>query len=206
MADYPNTGSILDSKTRTGLSTQIVIMVGTEAVGAVQSFAENQSKTVRRIGEVGTDGFVEIVPQTQTTISLDLDRVVFDGLSLTESLSRGYRNIASQRIPFDIVVIDKFSSSSEADWIVTTYHNCWFERISKTYQATDYIIAERATVAAEYMSTARSDDAVGRSEPIEGLRQVNAQKDEVEMNADAGIDGRRGSMDFNGIFEAMYPE
>jgi|10_taG_2_1085330.scaffolds.fasta_scaffold33951_3 hypothetical protein len=207
MADYPNTNSILDSKTRTGLSTQILILVGTEPVGAVQSFSESQSKSTKKIGEVGTDGFVEIVPSSQTTISLDLDRVVFDGLSLTESLSRGYRNIAAQRIPFDIVVIDKFSSSSEADWIVTTYHNCWFESLSKSYTQQDYVISEKAKVAVEYMSTARSDDAVGRSAPIEGLRQLaHDNYDDVEMDADAGIDGRRGAMDFNGIFEAMYPE
>ena len=42
MAEYPQTGSILDSKTRTALSTQIVIMVNGEAVGAVQSFSECQ--------------------------------------------------------------------------------------------------------------------------------------------------------------------
>ena len=43
MPTYPATGSILDSKTRTGLSTQVIIMVNNEPVGAVQSFQENQS-------------------------------------------------------------------------------------------------------------------------------------------------------------------
>jgi len=206
MADYPNTGSILDSKTRTGLSTQIAILVNGTPVGAVQSFKESQTRAAKEIGEVGTDGFIEIVPQSQTKISLTLNRIVFDGLSLTEAFSRGFRNIAAQRIPFDIVVIDKFSSSNDSDWIVTTYHNCWFTSLGKAYNATDYVITEDAQVSAEYMSTARADDAVGRSGPIEGLRQVNADKDDVEMNADAGIDGRRGSLDYNGIFEAAFSD
>ena len=49
MATYPTTGSNLDSKTRTGLSTQIIIMVNNEPVGAVQNFQCSQSRTNKTI-------------------------------------------------------------------------------------------------------------------------------------------------------------
>ena len=110
MAQYPRTNSILDSgRSRTGLSTQIVVYANGEPVGAIQSFQESQSKSVKKIAEVGTDGFIEIVPQAPTGVNLNITRIAFDGLSITQAFSRGWRNITSQRIPFDIVVIDSFA-------------------------------------------------------------------------------------------------
>ena len=50
MAQYPRTNSILDSgRSRTGLSTQIVVYANGEPVGAIQSFQESQSKSVKKI-------------------------------------------------------------------------------------------------------------------------------------------------------------
>ena len=72
MATYPRTGSILDSTTRTALSTQIIIMVNNEPVGAVQSFSEKQDRSNKRISEVGTDGTIEIVPSSAAKITLTL--------------------------------------------------------------------------------------------------------------------------------------
>ena len=123
MADYPNTNSLFDSvnvagaKTRTGLSTQIVIYVNNEPVGAIQSFAETQSRSNKPITEVGTDGVIELVPQGPAKFSLTVGRIVFDGLSLPESFSRGFKNIHSQRIPFDIVVIDHDSKKEDLEQI-----------------------------------------------------------------------------------------
>ena len=205
MSDYPNTGTTLDSKTRTGLSTQIAITVNGNPVGAVQSFAESQSRGMKEIGEVGTDGFIEIVPQSQTKIKLTLKRIVFDGLSMTEAFSRGFRNIAAQRIPFDIVVIDKFGSSSDSDWVVTTYHNCWFTSLDKTYDSSSYVITEGGSVMAEYMSTVRNEKATAYSS-TDGFREIPADMDNagIEQASDAGDHSRRGSMDFNGIFQAAF--
>ena len=104
MATYPRTGSILDSTTHTALSTQVVIMVNNEPVGAVQKFSINQSRTNKRVGEIGTDGTIELVPQKKADITLNINRIAFDGLSLPESFARGFRNIQAQRISFDIVV------------------------------------------------------------------------------------------------------
>ena len=109
VSNYPYTGTNLDEgKTRTGLSTQIVIYVNDEPVGAVQSFQISQQRGTKSITEVGTDGIIEIVPNAATSVTLQISRVVFDGLSVTEAFSRSFVNLSAQRIPFSIVVIDRF--------------------------------------------------------------------------------------------------
>lgn len=209
MADYPNTSTIFDKAgvtggtTRTGLSTQIVVYVNGEPVGAIQSFAENQNRGTKNITEVGTDGIVEIVPSSAATFSLNITRIVFDGLSLPEAFSRGFKNIQSQRIPFDIVVIDKFTGTDNA--VVTTYHNCWFKSLSKTYSSSDYVISEQANVDCEYVTSERAGEAVAASQGVAGAREIPGRDiDAVEQAADAGKGGRRGSLDFPGLIEAAY--
>jgi hypothetical protein len=129
-------------------------------------------------------------------------RIAFDGLSLPESMSRGFRNIHAQRIPFDIVVIDQFTGTGD-DAIITTYHNCWFKSISKTYSADDYVITENATLDVEFISEQRAGEAVSRSQGTGGARQVpGIQIDEAELLADSG--SRRGVLDFPGLISAAY--
>lgn len=201
MAEYPKTGSILDSKTRTALSTQIIILVNNEPVGAVQSFSESQSRDVARILEIGTDGTLEIVPQSPAKFNLRIDRIVYDGLSVTESMSRGFRNIQSQRIPFDIVVIDQYTGT-DLDAVITTYEECWFTSIEKSYSADNYIITENASVEVTAIKTLRGGEAVAKSQGTGGSRQIPLQLDEVELMADSGI--RRGSLDFPGLISAAF--
>lgn len=202
MATYPRTGSILDSTTHTTLSTQVLIMVNNEPVGAVQNFQIQQRRNNRRISEVGTDGTIEIVPQTRAEISLTVSRIAFDGLSLPEGFARGYRNLQAQRIPFDIIVIDQFSGQGD-DAIITTFHNCWFNSLDRQYQAEDYIVVENAGIDVEYVSEQRGGAAVALSQGVGGSRQVaNIQEDEAELLADSG--SRRGALDFPGLISAAY--
>ena len=178
MATYPKTGSILDSTTRTALSTQILIMVGNEPVGAVQTFSESQSRSAKRITEIGTDGTIEIVPESAATFTLRIDRIVYDGLSVTEAFSRGFRNIQAQRIPFDIVVIDQYTGVND-DAVITTYENCWFTSIEKAYNTDNYIITENVGVEVENIRTLRGGEAVALSQGVGGSRQIPVQLDEV---------------------------
>jgi hypothetical protein len=201
MAEYPRSGSILDSKTRTALSTQIIIMVNGEPVGAVQSFSESQSRSVKRVFEVGLDGTLELVPESPATFSLRIDRIVYDGLSVTESMSRGFRNIQAQRIPFDIVVIDQYTGV-DLEAVITTYENCWFTSIEKSYSSDNYIITENASVEVENIKTLRGGEAVALSQGAGGARQIPLQIDEVELLADSGV--RRGSLDFGGLISASF--
>lgn len=201
MATYPRTGSILDSTTRTALSTQILIMVNNEPVGAIQSFKENQKRSTSRIAEVGTDGTLEIVPDSIASFDLSVDRIVYDGLSVTESFSRGFRNVQSQRIPFDIVVIDQYTGTDD-DAVITTYENCWFTSISKTYSASKFIISENVNIDVENVRTIRGGEAIALSQGVGGSRQVPTEIDEVELLADSGV--RRGSLDFPGLISASF--
>jgi len=202
MATYPNTGSNLGSTTRTALSTQIIILVNNEPVGAIQRFDINAIRTVTRIKEIGTDGTIEIAPQSSAEYSLSVERIIFDGLSLPEAFARGFMNINSQRIPFDIVVIDQYTGSGD-DAIIRTFHNCWFKSLRTPYGADNYIITENADIEVEYMSILRGGEAVALSQGIGGSRQVNnIQIDDVELQADSGT--RRGALDFAGLISAAY--
>jgi hypothetical protein len=204
MADYPRTGSILDSgRSRTGLSTQIIVFANNEPVGAIQSFQESQSRSNKKVAEVGTDGHIEIVPQSPVGITLSVTRIAFDGLSITEAFSRGWRNLTSQRIPFDIVVIDSFAGEGFEEAIVTTYHNCWFTSTSRTFSSDNYIISEQCGMDCEYVSTTRGGESIANSS-VELGRDISAsqQRDAVEAAADSGK--RRGALDFPGIINAAY--
>jgi len=204
MPTYPSTGSSLDSTTKSSLSTQIIIMVNNEPVGAVQSFQESQSRSNKQIQEVGTDGIIEIVPNTAAKVTLTINRIYFDGLSLPEAFSRGFRNLQAQRISFDIVVIDQFTGTGN-DAIITTYHDCWFNNLSITYSATDYVIAQNANVDVTYISSIRGGEAIALSQGVGGARQIaGVQIDSVESAADSGAGGRRGALDFHGLISAAY--
>ena len=198
---YPKTGSILDSTTRTALSTQIIVMVNNEPVGAIQKFAESQSRSVERITEVGTDGTIEIVPKSAAEFSISVDRIAYDGLSVTEAFSRGFRNIQSQRIPFDIIVIDQYTGTGN-DAVITTYQNCWFTSIDKTYSSDDFIITEGVKIEVENIRTLRGGEAVSLSQGVGGSRQIHPQMDPVEQLADSGV--RRGALDFPGLISAAF--
>lgn len=55
---YPNTGSTIAhsdgrNKTSTGLSTNIIIKVNGEAVGAIQNISISEDRTITPVAEVG---------------------------------------------------------------------------------------------------------------------------------------------------------
>ena len=209
MAIAPNTRTIMDSpdlgqgQTRTGLSTQIVVMVGDRPVGAIQSFAQTQQRGTKPIAEVGTDGFIEIVPSSPTSISLTVSRIVFDGLSVTEAFSRGFMNISAQRMPFDIMVIDKFNGSDNK--IVTIYKNCWFTNISKTFSAQDYVVSENASISVETVFSYKStpgNPVGGKGHDLGDLEKDSVQTNSIEADTDVGV--YRGSMAYEGIVNSQY--
>lgn len=201
MPAYPRTGSTLDSTTRTSLSTQIIIMVNNEPVGAIQSFRVGQARGIKDITEVGTDGIIELVPNSANRVSLTINRIYFDGISLPEAFSRGFRNLQSQRIPFDIIVIDQTTGTGD-NAIIETYHNCWFESLNTTFNSSDYVIIQDASVKCEFVSTIRGGEAVSLSQGAGGSRQVPVQLDSVELAADSG--NTRGSLDYPGLISAAY--
>lgn len=217
MSDYPATKTIFDKpgdpiqgSTRSSLSTQIIVYVNDQPVGAIQSFQETQQRTNKKLQEVGTDGIIEIVPQSAANITLTVNRIVFDGLSLPEAFSRGFKNIHAQRMPFDIKVVDKFAGGSDDQKTITTYHNCWFSQLGKSYTVQDYTIQENANIDCEFVSCIRGGVSVAETQGTGGGRQLPFQKDSQTNGDGVGIEqvvdtgGRRGGMDFPGIINAAY--
>jgi hypothetical protein len=198
MATYPTTGSTLNSSISTGLSTQIIVKVGTETVGAIQRLQISQRRGLERVKELGLDGVLEIVPNKPTEYEARITRIVFDRLRLPEAFARGFINIKSQLVEFDILVIDRSNGDGEGS-VTHTLKGCWFADYSPSYQAENFIISEEATIWIEDMSsTLGTSDANAANG---GARGVNYQKNQRERDTDAGKGGSNGGGGFRGTLD-----
>ena len=210
---YPNTGSILNSQIHTGLSTQISILVNNEPVGAIQSLSITQTRNLARIKEVGTDGILEIVPERATEYSANIERIVFDRLRLPEAFSRGFVNIKSQMIPFDILILDRTGGGPGSEGVVKhLLMNCWFTSYNPKYGADSFILSESATVFFEDISSTlgTSNSYVARGGE-RGIAQQTHERERLTDTSSGGIDGEsgtgfRGTMDFSDLINAAFDE
>lgn len=205
---YLYTGSRSGSSQQTGLSTQILIKIDNQTVGAVQQLRADQRRPLRKIQEIGTDGVIEITPQSATEFSVTVSRIYFDKKNLPMAFNRGFINIQSQRRPFDIFIYDLHGADPEnsvaedgdlaegatAGILTTIYENCWFSSYNTSYQATDYVIMEDAVIEAEFAHSFR--DSPGRSAVQASDIKGNGKYDSIEALADRA---HRGSMDARGL-------
>lgn len=212
-ANYPHTGSqLLDSSgrnvTRTGVSTNIIIQVDGNAVGAVQSLNINEDRNIQMIDEVGTDGHIDSVPNKSTNVTGDCKRIRFDNLRIAPAFSRGFVHVCAQRIPFDIVILDIFAADeSDADGfnasdnvITTVIKNVWIKSLKVTYQTSDFTISEDMSWEAEhiYSYLGQGQQAV----PAPNARQIPVIDDDAfEKQADIGM--RRGALDAAGLIKVV---
>ncbi len=207
---YPQTGSQLSSpggsnRTGTALSTNIVIKVSGNPVGAIQSIEVNESRAIKMIDEVGTDGHIDSAPSSSTNISGSCQRTRFDKLRILTAFSRGFIHVHAQRKPFDIEIIDLWAgdeNSSEA--IVTIIKNVWIKDMSYSYQAQDFIIMERMSFEAEAISSTFIANPTGNVISAIGSlggRNIIVDKDAIEQEADRG--GRRGGLDAPGLISSF---
>lgn len=111
---YPSSGSTNNGRTSAGLSPQILVKVGNTTVGAIQSLGVTQDRDMVTVEEIGNDGIIEIHPKGSAKLKLNVKRIVFDNLRLPEALGRGFVNIQSQRIPFDILLLDRSTVREES--------------------------------------------------------------------------------------------
>jgi hypothetical protein len=212
MANAPNTGSTLSNnttnKTSTALSTNILIMVGNIAVGAVQKLNITESRDVEMISEVGTDGMIDSTPKSSTKITGGCTRVRFDRLRIAEAFGRGFTHIQSQAYPFDIVIIDKQKANAGSQ-IVTVIKNVWITSISYSYNHDNWVITDDMNWTAE---TIYSHLAGGNANPVAtgGERgfapsiiqgSIGGQAVNIEQLTDTGANGRRGSLDAEGLID-----
>jgi len=204
MALAPNTQSTLSygsgtNKTSTAISTNILILVGNTPVGAIQDLSINESRPIKFINEVGTDGQIDSVPQGSSTFTGDCNRVRFDRLRIAEAFGRGFTHVQSQAYPFDIVIIDKQKADS-GNQISTVIKNVWIKSISYTYNADNWVITDKMSWEAE---TIYSILTSGSGVPVAqgGERGIPYNNLEIERLTDTGFNGRRGSLDAAGLID-----
>lgn len=216
MAQAANTGSTLsfenNNKTSTAISTNIVIMVGTTAVGAIQSMAISEKRGIKMIDEVGTDGHIDSVPNVSTNITGTCQRVRFDRLRIAEAFSRGFVHVASQAYPFDIVIIDR-QKRDQGNQIATVIKNVWISGLDYTYQISDWVITDTMTWEAETIYShlgASNPNAAGALPVAQGgergiqhsvVKGGTGGTIDIEQATDTGANGRRGSLDAAGLID-----
>lgn len=201
----PSTGSIIEgnngaNRTGVGLATQIVVRVGPNPVGAIQSIEFREERTVTPVDEVGTDGHIDSAPTRSANISGTCRRFRYDRLRISEAFSRGFLHVKSQRIGFNIDIYDKWSGENE-NMIVTTLKNVWITGIDYSYQADNWIITDSMSFMAEDISSSiqgTSNAATG------GERGLILQTDAagIERQTDRGL--RRGALDAAGLITSIF--
>ena len=202
---YPNTGSILTgendtNRTGTAVSTNIIILVNGNPIGAIKKLGISESRDIAVIDEVGTDGHIDSVPRKSTEITGTCTRTRFDNLRMLAAFSRPYIHLAAQRIPFDIVIQDTFAGSDPNRILVTTIRNVWANKLDITYSTDDFVIVEDMSWTAEHIysrigGNSNAVPGVGGSRNLEiGVGNT------FERQADRG--DRRGALDGAGLLLA----
>jgi hypothetical protein len=212
---YPHTGSILtaggDNKgantTRTSVSTNIIIVVDGNPVGAIKQISINEQRTIEQIKEIGTDGSVDSVPKSATKITGDCQRVRFDNLRVATAFSRGFVHVAAQRVPFDILILDIFGATEDEQGnidpsgvVTTVLKNVWINKLDTRYNSDDYIITEGMGFEAEfiysYVGNGQSATNAVSARPLNFI-----DNDPFEKQADLGK--RRGALDAAGLINVV---
>lgn len=207
----PNTNSTLsfdnhNNKTSTALSTNILISVNGINIGAIQSLTVSEKREVKMIDEVGTDGHIDSAPQSSTNIEGQCKRVRFDKLRVAEAFGRGFTHVAAQAYPFDITILDR-QKLNKGSQITTIIRNVWITGIDYEYQSADWIITDTMTYKAEtiysFMGT-NSPVAIGGERgfnPSIIQTTVKGALVNIEQETDRGYNGRRGSLDADGLID-----
>lgn len=203
MPSTRNTGTVIApngvNRTATHLSTNIIIKVDGNSIGAIQSMEVNESRGLKFIDEVGTDGHIDSAPNTSTNITGSCQRTRFDRMRISEAFSRGFIHVHAQRIPFDIEIQDVFADADPANAIITTIQNVWIKDIRYTYSASDFVIVDNMSWEAERIFSILNSGNVaqaagnGRANPI----TLNP----FERSADMGT--FTGALDAPGLLNAL---
>lgn len=203
---YPQTGSVISNgganTTQTAISTNIIVSVGPNTIGAIQELRVEEAREIRMIDEVGTDGHVDSVPVRSTNITGTCNRIRFNKMRIAEAFSRSFVHVKAQRFPFDIVIIDNWNGSDN-NALITTIKNVWIQNISYTYSVSDWVITDNMSWQAEsiYTTLANAPSSTGGVQNIP--LSILSPTSDIERAADVGQ--RLGSMDAPGLLSAFLP-
>lgn len=213
---YPNTGSTLThadgkNKTSTASSTNIIIKVNGQAVGAVQNLRINENRPITMVNEIGTDGSIDSLPTASTTIGGSCSRIRFDRLRVAEAFSRNFIHPSAQVFPFDIVIYDIQNGDEDSDTVIATIiKNVWIESIDYSYDAGNWIITDNMGWKAEHIFSYVGNPSVSVAQG--GERNITPETynsdelghtENIESATDRAQDGRRGSFDISSILRIV---
>jgi hypothetical protein len=199
------TGSIINNaagntvdRTGTSLSTNIIIQVNGTPIGAIQSLSITEARPIQMIAELGFDGFIDSTPVSALKVTGSCSRIRYDLLTITEAFSRDFLHAGSQRIPFDIVILDQ-TAGDDANTVITTIQNVWISQIGYSYKADNYTIVDDMSWEAE---TIFSTLTSGASAASSGPRGFSLQQNSVESLTDQGA--YRGALTAPGVINAVF--
>lgn len=191
-----------NNRTATHLSTNIVIKVNGNTIGAIQSLEVDESRPLKMIDEVGTDGHIDSAPTGSTNISGSCTRTRFDRMRIAEAFSRPFVHVHAQRIPFDIEIQDIFHDSDPSNAIITVIKNVWIKSIRYTYSATEFIIVDTMAWEAEGIYSILNNNNVAQS--VANGRTNPIILNQFEQEADRGAFS--GSLDAAGLLNAFLSD
>lgn len=106
-------------------STKIIVRVGDNVIGAIQSISIQEKRS----------------PDGYDSVTAKISRVRFDKMRIAEAFSRGFLHVNSQRYPFDIEIEDEN--------FITILKNVWITSLAYTYSVNDWVITDCMEVEAE---------------------------------------------------------
>jgi hypothetical protein len=183
-----NTQSIISNNgndsTNVALSTFIIIQVNGNPVGAIQSLSVDEARTIQMVDEVGTDGHIDSAPTKSTDITGTCTRIRYNLMRITSAFGRDFLHAHSQRIPFDITILDNWNGSG-SNSVITVIENVWINKIGYAYQDKDWLITDTMSWQAERIYSTLNNNPASTS----GNRGFGLQVDAIEKLADTGLTG-----------------
>lgn len=206
MATRNTNTSLTDSQgnnqTKTHLSTNIIIKVDGNVISTVQDIDYEERADIKKVPEVGTDGFVDIVRNSNVNVSGTCSRIRWGGMRIAEAFSRGFLHVGSQRIGFDIEFQDIFISNDATNAIITTLSNCWISSISTAYAAGEFVITDKMNFEARGISSVLNSGNVVQA--VANGRQFPIILNQFEQEADRGA--FTGALDAAGLMNAFLQD
>ena len=183
-----NTGSIISNNgndsTNVALSTFIIIQVNGNPVGAIQSLQVDEKRTITMVDEVGTDGHIDSAPTASTKITGSCARIRYNLMRITSAFGRDFLHTHSQRIPFDITILDNWNGSG-ANSVITVIENVWINSLGYSYKQDGWLITDTMSWEAERIYSTLNNNPASTS----GNRGFGLQVDAIEKLSDIGLTG-----------------
>jgi len=206
MATRNTNTSLTDSQgnnqTKTHLSTNIIIKVDGNVISTIQDIDYSEKAGIKKIPQVGTDGFVDIVRNESVDVTGSCSRIRWGGMRIAEAFSRGFIHVGSQRIGFNIEIQDIFLSNNTAAAIITVLDNCWISSITTAYKAGDFVIQDDMSFSARGIYSFLNSGNVVQS-PANG-REFPIILNAYEQEADRGA--FTGALDAAGLMNAFLED